>query len=225
MSIAGNRCIYRAAIVLVVLLLIGFALSPRYLAYADPPGKADIIIQFVGSEQDTRFREAAQLAREGHADYVFVPTLFSLLRTNQDRRVLSSIWFKDIKPGIDLPGSRSLKEKGPVYFPNIKRAYRFPLYYEDTHAEVLLAKKAMDVCGFKKAIFVSSPYHMRRIKIIASRVFDSSYDIKLMPSRFEKSFEVPLLSRKDALHVITEFSKISWFLCYGLVDRWIRVNQ
>jgi uncharacterized SAM-binding protein YcdF (DUF218 family) len=210
--------------VAVVLLLVGLTLSPRYLVYSDPVQKSDIIVQFVGSDQNARFKEARQLVLEGYADYLFIPTLFRLYRTNQHKTGLTAIRFTDIKTDIYLPQPRYENEMDIDYFKKIKSAYGFPRLYEDTHAEILLAKRAMDACGFRSAIFVSSPYHMKRIKIIIGRVFDSSYDIKLVPTRFEKRFEAPLPSQKDMLNVITEFPKMVWFLCYDIWDRWSGVN-
>ncbi len=43
---------------------------------------------------------------------------------------------------------------------------------ENTHKELLFAKCAMDQLQFRSAILVSSPCHMRRIRLIADRVFD-----------------------------------------------------
>jgi uncharacterized SAM-binding protein YcdF (DUF218 family) len=86
---------------------------------------------------------------------------------------------------------------------------------------MLLAKKAMVANGFRKAIFVSAPYHMRRIKIMAGRVFDSTYEIRIVPSRFEKSVGTPLPSLKDMQHVVMELPKMVWFLSY---DTWERMG-
>lgn len=220
----GKTPIRSLAAILAVLLLIGVMLSPRYLVYSDTARKSDIIIQFVGSDQDARFKEAAQLAQEGYSDYLFIPTLFNLYRINQDRSGLTGIWFADIKPGINVPRPRAGNAISIENFKKIRSEYHIPHFYEDTHAEILLAKKAMDACGFKSAIFVSSPYHMRRIKIITGRVFDTSYDIKLVPSRFEKRDEASLTSRHEVQHFFTEFPKMAWFLSYDLWDRSNRTN-
>ena len=42
--------------------------------------------------------------------------------------------------------------------------------------------------GFKSALFVSSPYHMRRIKIIAESVYndDEQYILSFVPTSYEK---------------------------------------
>jgi len=206
--------------VLAVLLIVGAVLSPRYLLYSDLPRRSDIIVQFIGPDQESRRREAWQLFQEGYSKYLFIPTLFSLYKTNQDRSGLTAIRFSDINPGTNLPQPTFENERSITHFQKIRSLFGFPRFYEDTHAEILLAKRAMDACGFRSAIFVSSPYHMRRIKIISSRVFGSSYDIIFAASHFEKRYEVPLTLQQDLQHVFTEGPKIFWFLCYDLWDRW-----
>lgn len=207
---------------LIAMLLTGTVayFAPRFLAYSDKPVKSDAIILFSGQELQARLMEAMQLIKEGFSDYLFVPASFRLYRADKDRTRLTVIRFSDIKPGLDLPRPRKGDELSPSYFKKIRSEYSFPRFYEDTYVEILLAKKAMDACGFRKAIFVSSPYHMRRIKIMTGRVFDSSYDIKFVPSRFEKRFKVSFPSRKDLEHVFTEYIKMIWFLCYHLCDGW-----
>ncbi|MGD1076305.1 MAG: hypothetical protein ABR903_09575 [Thermodesulfovibrionales bacterium] len=223
MTFPGDLFIKKFAMGLFILLLIGFILAPRYLVYSDSPDKADIIVQFAGPDQDTRRREALQLVREGLSEYFYIPASLSLYRTNEDKS-LTSIRFPDIEPAIDLLHSRFEKKISMTYLEKIWQEYRFPRYYENTHVEMLLAKKVMDAYGFKRAIFVSSPYHMKRIEIISGRVFDSAYDITLVPSRFEKRFDAPLPSQKDMKHVFTELPKMIWFLCYDLWDCWMGVN-
>ena len=210
---------------LVIVLLAGLVLSPRYLVYADRPAQSDIVVLFTGPSGDSRLREARLIVQEGYSDYLFIPALFSLCRTNHDRTRFIDIWFTDIQPGINIPQPRKGNAMSIEYFRKIRSDYYFPRFYEDTHAEILLAKKAMDACGFKSAIFISSPFHMRRIKIITDRVFDSSYDIKLVPSRFEKKDVAPVPSQQDLQHVFTEFPKMVWFLCYDLWDRSNGANQ
>ena len=219
MPLSGKPRIGISAAVLVVIFLIAVILLPRYLVYSDPPGKADIIIQLVGSDQEARRKEAWQLVREGFSDYLFTPTLYSLYRVNQERTDLGGIWFTNIKPGIKIPQPPTENASNIEKFNTIRSEYRIPRFYEDTHAEILLAKMAMDACGFKSALFVSSPYHMKRIKIITDRVFDPSYDIKLVPTRFENRYSASLPSRQDVQHVFTEISKMIWFYCYGPWDR------
>ena len=111
-----------------------------------------------------------------------------------------------------------------VYFLKIREECGFPRYFENTHVEMLLAKKIMDAYGFKSAIFVSSPFHMRRIKIMANRVFGSAYDITLVSS-FEKSYDGLLTLWDESKHVFMEYLKLIWFLGYDLWERWIGLRS
>ena len=62
----------------------------------------------------------------------------------------------------------------------------YPSFYEDTHIEIIEAQKRMSDYGLKSAIFVSSPHHMRRIKLIAEKVFKSNnYNFYYVPTRYE----------------------------------------
>jgi uncharacterized SAM-binding protein YcdF (DUF218 family) len=212
------------AVVLFIVLLIGFILSPRYLVSSGLPIKSDIIIQFPVPEMEEMRRESWQLVKEGYSEYLCIPTSLSLYQANQNGAFLSGIPFPDIEPATKLHQLRSAKGISFTNFKQIRTEYHFPHYYENTHVEMLLAKKVMDAYGFRKALFVSSPYHMKRIRIMAERVFDSTYDITMVPSRFEKKFETPLPSQQDMRHVFTELPKMAWFICYDLWDRWIGVN-
>jgi hypothetical protein len=75
----------------------------------------------------------------------------------------------------------------------------YPKYYEDTHIEILESRKMMDKAGFKSGIFVASPYHMRRIGIIAAKVFGNhGYQLTFVPSRYKQhSGALWCLSKRD----------------------------
>ncbi len=78
----------------------------------------------------------------------------------------------------------------------------------------------MDGKGLTSAIFVSSPYHMRRIKLIANRVFiGTGYRMVFIPTRFEKRTEgLWFLHQSDIRKVASEYGKIVWFFLY----RWMK---
>ena len=217
-----NTVVKRFLMVLALTLPVGvlFILFLRSLLYSDAPQRADIIVLFLGGEHELRPREARQLLQEGYCNYLFVPDSFSFYRAVPGKNAITPVRLADVGPGIGLPGPLSEHETTVAYFRKNRAAYRFPGFYESTHVETLLAKRAMDACGFKKALLVSSPYHMRRIKLMAGSVFDSSYDIKLIPTRFEKwNGDIPA-SWRDLRHSIMEFPKIIWFLCYEQASRW-----
>ena len=91
-----------------------------------------------------------------------------------------------------------------------------PDFYEDTHLEIIDAQKVMSDYGLNSAIFISSPYHMRRIKLIAAKAFDlNKGGFYFVPTRYEK---VPVnyweLSSADWKKVRREYGKILWFYIY-----------
>ena len=89
--------------------------------------------------------------------------------------------------------------------------------YENTHLELLLAREMMVKLGLKSAVVVSSPYHMRRLQLIAGQVFaDGGYGIGLK-STFLKSHNSLACLQSDCCrkHVAGEYLKLAWFLVYS----------
>lgn len=207
------------------LLLVTLALSPRFLVCSDTVRKADIVILFPVPELEAVNREADQLIGDGIADHLCIPTSLSLYRADPGRNALVAVRIPRMKPGLDEVGRQSRTDISMPYFEQIKKAYGFPHYYENTHVEMLLAKQVMDAYGFRKAILVSSPAHMKRMKIIAKSVFDSQYDLRMVPSRFMTKYESPLPSLKNMQNVFMEFPKMAWFFCYDLWGRWSKTNR
>ena len=79
----------------------------------------------------------------------------------------------------------------------------------------------MEGLGFTSAIFVSSPYHMRRINIIAKSVFldpknTPTFKLYFVPTRYETPhLNFWLLNIHDLRFVLMEYSKIFWFFIYS----------
>ena len=91
-----------------------------------------------------------------------------------------------------------------------------PNFYEDTHLEIIDAQKVMSSYGLNSAILVSSPYHMRRIKLIVMKVFDTNKgDFYFVPTSYEKApANCWELSFTDWKKVRNEYGKILWFFLY-----------
>ncbi|HVO65472.1 MAG TPA: hypothetical protein VMT12_03225 [Syntrophales bacterium] len=165
--------------------------APAYLNYSDPAVKADAVVLFLGSDNGARHQEATRLIESGFADRLIIP----------------ASW-------------KYMKENGIIQSPN-KALTSYPRFYENTHIEVLEAKREMDLSGFRKAIFVSSPSHMRRIRIIATHVFgnpDKSgnlYEIAFVPARSEESPSFSwLLDIHHLEEMMLEYAKMAWFCLY-----------
>lgn len=186
--------IFGATIIVVFIFAGIFYYAPHYLVYADPPQKADAVVLFLGNEYKERRAEANRLISEGYATYLLIPAYGRLAKVPDHRRATRN--------GIPL------------------RPPGYPVVYEDTHVEILEAKKLMDKNGLKSAIFVSSPYHMRRIKLIADRVFTANtYQNIYVPTRFEKRTRgIWLFNQSDIKKTTGEYGKIVWFFLY----RWFK---
>lgn len=180
-----------AVLIMVALLVIN---APGYLSYSEQPRKSDAVILFLGNEYRDRRAEATRLIRDGYADYLLIPAYGKLVKA------------------ADLDRS---SRNGPPLRPS-----HYPGVYEDTHIEVLEAKKLMDRNGLTSAILVSSPYHMRRIRLIANRVFaGGGYRTTFVPTRFERPAKGFWFINGSAIRkVVGEYGKIAWFFLY----RWMK---
>ncbi len=165
----------------------------RYLNFSEAPEKSDVVVLFVGPDQDQRLKEAHQLKYEGYADTLIIPAYQQVFVMSEGQIVKA-------------PGSRLRP------FP----LNAYPDYYENTHVEALLAGKMTEELGFRFAIMVSAPYHMRRIKIISSRVFDpEKFQIQYIGSRYlQPGSLVSVFTPKNLKLTIVEAAKIVSFLAY-----------
>ena len=187
------------ALILIILSLTGLIFSaPDYLLYSTPYKKADAIVVLLGPDFKARQKEANDLIRDGMADYLIIPAY------NKTYRVLNRVAIQYLP--ANFPEHKVMK----------KNSNTPPIFYEDTHWEIIEANKEMSNYGLKSAIFVSSPYHMRRIKIIVAKVFDQSDGVfYFIPTHYELSpsgfWELSWANWKK---VGREYGKILWFYIY-----------
>jgi uncharacterized SAM-binding protein YcdF (DUF218 family) len=89
-------------------------------------------------------------------------------------------------------------------------------FVEATHEEAIIAGGMMEHLGISTAILVSSPHHMRRIKLIAERVFGERATVCYVPTRYETpDAGFWLFENYKRKIVLTEYAKIAWFLLYS----------
>lgn len=178
--------------------------APFFLIVSDTPVKTDAVVLFLGGEKGTREKEANQLIRDGFADYLIIPARGQVQKRSPDGKLVS------IDPNLKL---NHLKLKTPQSgYLKLNTAVRL----EDTHQEAVTARDMLERLGIRSAIFVSSPYHMRRIKIIAGRVFGDSPTVYYVPTRYETPVEgFWLFNNYDRKFVLTEYAKITWFVLYS----------
>jgi uncharacterized SAM-binding protein YcdF (DUF218 family) len=197
---AGPRA-RRAVLLLSLVVAFGLCvyLAPRYLAFSEKPEKSDAVILLIGSNYRARLNEASQLVREGYAKYLIVPAHNRVLEAGSDGSLIR------ITPP-PVPALAPQKTTDMV---------------EDTHVEIASAKHVMESLGLKSGIFVSSPYHMRRIKVIAERVYRdatgaTTYRLYFVPSRYETpDMNTWFMSLHELKFVLMEYGKLFWFLIYS----------
>jgi len=154
------------------------------------------VVVFKGGEEGSREREGEQLLREGFAEYFIIPAYGQVKRRGPDGNL--------VKVDLDSKPTTS----------NLK--LRTSSWLENTHIEALMAKRLMENLGLRSALFVSSPYHMRRIKMITGKVFQDQMTASYIPTRFEmfgKGFW--LLNNSEREFVLMELAKIAWFVSYS----------
>lgn len=176
-----------------------FLYGPAYLTRADTPVQVDAVVVFVGPGNEFRFKEARKLIAEGYARYLIVPGYGTVSRAAAD-------------------GSLELLVSEPRRFDSSRRKFidlGYAGYFEKTHIEMMLAKQILDRLDMRSALLVSSPFHTRRIGMISSRVFIGDYRIATVPSRFQHSFTVRDWFKREHLgKIVTEYTKMVWFLLY-----------
>ena len=185
--------------ILLLVLLGGFVLfSPRFLLYSSKYKKADAIILLLGPDFKARQKEANKLINDGMADYLIIPAY------HKAYRIYDKGTMKYLSPNLYSFKSGQKNVAVP------------PSFYEDTHWEIIEAQKVMSSYGLNSAILVSSPYHIRRIKLIVMKVFDTNKgDFYFVPTSYEKAPANCLeLSLADWKKVRNEYGKILWFFLY-----------
>jgi len=184
--------------ILVIVLAAGMFYAPGFLAYSTNYAKADAVVLFLGPDFSARQRHAMDLIRNGMANCLIIPAY-------------NRTFFMEQGKLKNLAGKR---DKNNI---SGKVASDALPYYEDTHLELIAAKKTMKKYGKKTAIFVSSPYHMRRIQIMVGKEFDPDAQYFFSPTPYEPA---PLsawdLKTPDWKKIWREYVKILWFKIYSL---------
>lgn len=179
-------------------------ISPRFLLYSTDYKEVDAIVILLGPDFKARQKEAYELIDKGMSNYLIIPAYHKAFRINSEdkRKYLLNY----------LNSSRFAKNKVKSY----------PCFYEDTHIEIIEAQKVMSFFGLKSAIFVSSPYHMRRVNLIVLKVFGIHNDFYFVPTKYE---EAPVdfweLSSLDWMKVRREYGKMIWFYIYFTCSEYI----
>ena len=172
------------------------SIFPNYLLYATPAIEADAVVLFLGPGEEARRKQVDKLVARGLAKFVIVPYEGIIFETRVSKAPVNSAKTTAISRGIRTDTQR--------------------FFVERTHIEVLQAQALMALIGATSANFVSSPYHMRRIKIMAGRVFEADNNqIAFVPTAYEARHVPWFLAWKDVKWVFSEWGKIVWYFLYS----------
>jgi hypothetical protein len=172
--------------------------AAAWLNYHKVPRPSDAVVLFVGPDYTERKKEAFQLLEEGYAARILIPAR-NIILTSADPATQDTEFYLPAQPGWS----------------------QYPDYYENTHMELLEAKKMMDAAGHTSALLVSSPFHMRRISMISKTVFpDEKYRLTFQGSRYVQPKGFFQLFRGSKIQQVSkEYLKITWFCLYPLYER------
>ncbi len=185
--------------IVVVSFLAGVVAAPAFLLYEHPLKEADCIVVMFGGKFTERRHEAVSLIENGVGRVLLLPAW---------RKVV----FYNRAGGKKKQGTLVVSGRPQV---NRKIFGKHLDLYENTHLELILAREMMDELKLKSAVVVSSPYHMRRLRMIAGRVFAGKYRIGFKasaePYGVVESWRSPCFWK----YVGSEYMKIAWFLIYS----------
>ncbi len=195
------KTLKKIALILIIVAAVsavGVIFAPGLLIYETPCEKSDAIVLLLGPDFTARHRHARELMQNGMADYLMIPAYHKTYF--MDQGIIKSVMYKT------TADNGSGKNNAPAW-----------RYFEDTHLELLEARKIMTADGKKSAIFVSSPYHMRRIQLMVKKVYGNDGGYYFSPTPYERApQDFRQLKSSDWKKVWREYLKIAWFMIYSL---------
>ena len=168
---------------------------PNFLLYGTPPQKTDAIVLLLGSSDPGRQKQVDDLAAAEMARYVIVPWTGRIHPSDAPDQPVEPVETARIARDVKTANHRS--------------------WVERTHVEMLQTKALMDYMDLTSAIVVSSPYHMRRIKIIADHdLSPTKYTLAFVPTAYEPRHVPWFLAWPDVKWVFSEWGKSVWYYVY-----------
>jgi len=122
-----------------------------FLVVQDELKKADVII-VLGGGGNKRVEEAARLYKKGYSKYMIMTGGLNIVQTNEAKRM------RHHATHLDIPDENIILE------PKAQHTYEHPIF----------VKPIIQARGFRSAIVVSSPFHMRRTAMLFDRAFKNS---------------------------------------------------
>ncbi len=189
---------YRSLSLSIVGITMAIMLLPGFLAYSERPEKAEAIMLITGPVMNARWEEALQLQDQGLGRLILIPAKGLIVGKNESLSRLPA----------------RTRGQGSSHWPGRTWICH---HAEDTHRELLMGKMMMDALGLHSANIVSSPYHMRRISIIAGQIFASPpYRLRFVPTPYGPQPSLLWwLKPNEAKWIVSEYAKLAWFKIYS----------
>lgn len=121
----------------------------------DTPEKVDLIIMLGGGDEG-RMEKSAELYHDGYADFVLITPVVDLLYSQSKKFALD----------LGIPEEAIIEEYNAT----------------STYTNATESLKIMDEYGFDSALVVTSDYHLKRSKMIYTRVNNDKYNFKFIAS-------------------------------------------
>ena len=188
-----------------VTLVCAVILAPHCLILNDDPAPCEAIVLFMGSDFPQRERMASSLVEYGQAHYLIIPSLGLITDSRSYSEVATNARDGSKATAMVLDGDEG----------------RYPGHWEKTHIEVIRARTLMDRAGIRSAILISSPYHTRRVNLIARTVFKKNRYRLYYSTTSERPIGLRTIPGKEDFKIIfSEYSKIAWFMIYRWLCPW-----
>lgn len=193
-------CLLAASLVFLYFFL------PSFLLYSDAPASSDVIIKMVGFDNEAKESKAKAMVENGYAGLILTPAWSKVLKYDHDQG-----FFQDKRAMDKSAISRNMTQQWR------KGVLKYPM---NTHLEFLMGLNMMNTLGLDHAMIVSSPYHMRRIKILAAyETKGSGKQFLFVAADPHKGFDPLWFADGEQVEwVFKEYAKILWFLLYSNYD-------
>ena len=195
---ARRRMLYIAILVTFALMIVVAATHrlwleaiAKFLLVEDELSHADVIVILGGGEPE-RVYHGVRLYKSGYAANIIVTGM------EMELPGLVTTWAQlAMREAVSLgvPETAIILDDRPT----------------STYEDAKYVKEDMLDRGFKSAIIISSPYHMRRARMIFRKIFEDQKDISLQFSYIENSnFQVNRWWTREGelIHVVTEYCKL-----------------
>jgi uncharacterized SAM-binding protein YcdF (DUF218 family) len=178
-----------------------FFAAPSYLLHSDKPIQADVAAVMLGPGFGDRVQKGQRLLFEDKVRYLLIPGRCVVFSKGADGKLDAELSMLNFGHPlcIDLDA---------------------PTYRVGTHRELELTREIMEPFGFRSANLVSSPYHMRRIKTIAERVFGATgFTVACISAENNGEGAWNWWQRaEDWWWVSHEYLKLAWFRLYSVFE-------